>query len=63
MVLMAISPRCVRRDFHVSGGMAPIDAIRVSSATMRARISAAALRVKVIASTRRGSTPLRSRFT
>ncbi len=63
MVLIAISARRPRSAFQTSSGMAPISARRVNSATIRARISAAALRVNVMASMRRGSTPARSRLT
>ena len=62
MVLIATSLRRPRSSRQVGSGIRPCSPSRVRSATMRARISAAALRVKVIARMRRGSMPRASRL-
>ena len=62
MVLMAISPSRSRSSRQRASPARDCRASCFSSCTMRSRISAAACRVKVIASTFSGSTPARSRF-
>ena len=63
IVLIATSDRCSRSIFHRRGSMPPCSAECLSVARIRSRISAAALRVKVIARMCRGSTPARTRLT
>ena len=62
MVLMVISPIRSRSSRQRASPARDRRASCLSSRTIRSRISAAACRVKVIASTFSGSTPTRNRF-
>ncbi|MNC88851.1 hypothetical protein D3C83_47170 [compost metagenome] len=63
IVLIAMSAVRSRSSRQRAGAISPRAAAARSEATIRSRISAAALRVNVIASTLIGSTPARSRLT
>jgi hypothetical protein len=63
MVLIAISPTRSRSSRQRDAAISPLAAAVVRLAMMRSRISAAALRVNVIARMFAGSTPARRRLT